>query len=122
MIVLTRIQNLLLLITGLLLLTGCVSKYGSFYEAKTACREWELKGKDIGYKVRYVNPFDSDNYIMEKTKPSRKCLNESTTNQVLGLIEKEWESNPVSYLNNGQPFSMADYPEPDYVVTKRFGY
>ena len=121
MIILTRIQNLLLLITGLLLLTGCGSKYGSFYEAKTACREWESKGKDIGYKVRVVHP-DGVISIGEKTKPSRKCLNESTTNQVLGLIEKEWESNPVSYLNNGQPFSMADYPEPNYVVTKRFGY
>ena len=94
-----RLSLSLVLVFGLV---GCNS-YGSLYEAREACAEWEEKEKTVELKRRYK---------VQRTIGSRYCLIEEETNQVLGFMNKT--------IENGN-WKINDNEGEDEVV-KRFKY
>jgi hypothetical protein len=91
----------LLLIVLVLGLVGCNTTYPSLRQAKTACREWESDEKTVTWTVnpRWSNP--------NRERTSRRCEEESETNQVLGLINQVIEDGDFVGKENEGKFKVV---------------
>ena len=102
-------MKLKVLLVVLLGLVGCNTTYPSQRQAFTACKEWESDEKTVKWK--HV-PSRGNLTGWVKTDDSRRCVVESETNQVLGLMNQVIEDDEW----------VEDENEGEKVVVKNFRY
>ena len=108
---------LLALTAGLLspLAAKAFWKYGSFYEARKACKEWELKGGSYKVEFEKANDIKNKRWIAVKTNQLRNCEHERESNQILGF--------QIKGIKKGDYKALGDKASKIKIeIVKRFKY
>ena len=112
------------------LISGCSGKYGSEYEAKAACDEWEEKADFISFEYETVasGGYEGIKAVFESEtikKDNRECRNEVGNNQYLGIeytfLKEDLEKDGTT-LRQYRDNEGFKYGYEDSKVVKYFKY